>query len=173
MYLTTHAAVGILISEAVKNPTEAFFFAFASHFVLDIIPHGDEHVEEWARKKSRYALFVAVVDIGLLTALLGSLYTTNNLPRVALLSAGIIGSILPDFLSIVFPVIHQYTNWFFLIRLFHWAQRKLGLPYLWRGHNWFHHVMHRVIHKRISLTKGLIMQVAIVVVALLIAAKLY
>lgn len=172
MYLTTHAAVGVLIAEAVKNPTEAFFLAFASHFVLDVIPHGDEHVEEWARKKSRYALFVAVADLGLLIALLGSLYATNNLPRVALLSAGIIGSILPDFLSIVFPVIHQYTNWFFLVRLFHWAQRKIGLPYVWRSHNWFHHWTHRRIHKHISLKWGMVLQMCIIIVSLVLAMRI-
>lgn len=171
MYLTTHAAVGVLIAEAVKNPTEAFFLAFASHFVLDVIPHGDEHVEEWARKKSRYAMVVAFLDIGLLTAFLASLYATNNLPRMALISAGVIGSVLPDLLSIVFPVIHHYTSWFFLVRIFHWTQRKMGLPYVWRGHNWFHHWTHRRIHKHISLKWGIVLQVFIIAVSMVLAMR--
>lgn len=173
MYLTTHAAVGILISQSVHTPWEAFGLSFASHFVLDMIPHGDENVETWARQKGKRALFVAVTDVALLSLFLASLYATNNLTKIALIQAGIIGSILPDLIAIVFPVIHQYTSWFFLVRLINRLQHWLQIHQLWRAHNWMHHFTHRVIHKQISLTKGIIMQVIIVVAALIAAAKLY
>lgn len=173
MYLTTHAAVGVLISQSLHDPLTAFGFSFASHFALDMIPHGDEHVEMWARKKGKYALLVGAVDVGLLFLFLASLYATHNLSQIALLQAGILGAILPDLIAIVFPVIHQYTNWFFLVRMLDKLQHWLQLHHLWRGHNWLHHVTHRVIHKHISLTKGLVLQCGIVITALVLAARLY
>lgn len=173
MYLTTHAAVGILISQSVQSPLAAFGLSFASHFVLDIIPHGDENVETWAREKGKRAVFVAAVDVGLLSVFLASLYATHNLTKIALIQAGIIGAILPDLIAIVFPVLHQYTSWFFLVRLINRLQHWVQLHQVWRGHNWFHHFTHRVIHKHISLTKGIIIQVVIVLASLILAAKLY
>lgn len=173
MYLTTHAAVGILISQSVHTPLEAFGLSFASHFVLDMIPHGDENVETWAREKGKRAVFVAAIDVGMLSVFLASLYATHNLTKIALIQAGIIGAILPDLIAIVFPVIHHYTSWFFLVRLINKIQHWLQIHQLWRGHNWVHHLTHRVIHKHISLTKGIIMQLIIVVAALIAAAKLY
>ena len=44
MFLTTHAAAGIAISHYVHNPWAVFALSFASHFVLDFIPHGDENL---------------------------------------------------------------------------------------------------------------------------------
>lgn len=173
MYLTTHAAVGVLMSQAVGRPLEAFALSFASHFVLDIIPHGDESVETWAREKGRRALFVAMADVGLLSAFVLSLYATHNITKIALLQAGVLGAILPDLIAIVLPVIHHYTNWFFLMRMVNKLQHWLQLHHLWRGHNWVHHWTHRIIHKHISLRKGLVMQMIIVIIALVLAARLY
>ncbi len=173
MYLTTHAAVGILISQGVTSPLTAFGISFASHFVLDIIPHGDENVETWAREKGKRALLVATVDVAVLSAFVLSLYATNNLPKIAVTQAGIFGAILPDLIAIVFPVIHQYTNWFFLVRITNKLQHWLQFHRLWHGHNMLHHFTHRIIHKHISLRKGIVMQTVIVVIALVLAAKLY
>lgn len=173
MYLTTHAAVGILISQGVQSPLAAFGLSFASHFVLDVIPHGDENVETWAREKGKRALLVASIDVGLLSLFVISLYATNNLSKIAVTQAGIFGAVLPDLIAIVFPVLHQFTNWFFLVRATDKIQHWLQLHRLWRGHNMLHHFTHRIIHKHISLTKGIIMQTIIAVAALVLAAKLY
>ena len=173
MYLTTHAAVGVLISQSVSTPLAAFGLSFASHFVLDVIPHGDENVETWAREKGKRALLVATVDVGLLAAFVLSLYATNNLPKIAVTQAGIFGAVVPDLIAIVFPVIHQYTNWFFLVRATDRIQHWLQLHHLWHGHNALHHFTHRLIHKHISLRKGIAMQMIIVIMALVLAAQLY
>ena len=41
MYITVHTSVGLLIGQAVSNWPTAFILGMASHFALDIIPHGD------------------------------------------------------------------------------------------------------------------------------------
>ncbi len=171
MYLSTHAAVGVLISQTVDKPLPVFLLSFASHFLLDVIPHGDEDVERWARTKPWRGVMIALVDLGLLFVFLAALYATNNLPQIVLISAGIIGAVLPDLIAIVVPVLHQYTSWFFLIRLVDRLQHWLQLHQLWRGHNWIHHLTHRIIHKHISLRHGIALQFLILVGALVLAAK--
>lgn len=172
MYLTTHAAVGVLISQAVNRPAEAFVLAFVSHFVLDFVPHGDEDVGGWVRKSPKNALLIAGADIVLIFGLLFALYTTQNLPTMARVSAGIIGAVLPDFLSSVFPIIHYYSNWLMIVRIIHRLQSWLGLRQVWRGHDWFHRLTHRAIPTRISLRTGLIYQAVLVVVCLAIGLGL-
>ncbi len=172
MYLTTHAAVGVLISQSVKSPLWAFVLSFLSHFALDMIPHGDEDVGTWARKKPINALFIALIDVGLLTAMLGSLYAARDLPQMAIISAGVIGSVLPDFLSNIFPIIHHYTSWLFIVRLIHRLQYRLGLISIWRGHDWFHRLTHGTIRTHMRLRTGIMMQVAIVAVCLVVGLGL-
>lgn len=169
MYLTTHAAVGILISQAVDRPLWVFLLSLLSHFVLDFIPHGDEDMGAWVRKKPVNAVLLALVDLGILTLLLGGLYASQNLPQMARISAGVIGAVLPDFISSIFPVIHHYANWLFAVRLLHRLQYRLGLIPLWRGHDWFHRLTHGTIRTKISFKRGLILQVVIVLGALAIA----
>ena len=42
MFLTVHAATGILIGKYTGNIYLAFIAGFLSHLILDIIPHGDQ-----------------------------------------------------------------------------------------------------------------------------------
>ncbi|MBI4414925.1 MAG: hypothetical protein HY566_01660 [Candidatus Kerfeldbacteria bacterium] len=172
MYLTTHAAVGILISQAVNRPIEAFVLSFVSHFVLDFVPHGDENVGGWVRKSPKNAFLIAMIDILLIFGFLFALYATQNLPVMARISAGIIGAVLPDFLSSVFPVIHYYTSWLVIVRIIHRMQYKLGLIPIWRGHDWIHKLTHRVIPSRVSFRTGLIYQAVLVIACLAIGLGL-
>jgi hypothetical protein len=41
MTLTTHATLGAVIGRATGNPVLAFIFGFISHFLIDMVPHGD------------------------------------------------------------------------------------------------------------------------------------
>lgn len=166
MYLTAHAAVGVLISQSVERPLWVFVFSFLSHFILDFIPHGDEDVGIWIKKRPRNAFVVGLLDLGLLTIFLAILYATKDLPQMALISAGVIGAILPDLLTNIFPLLHQYTSWLSVVRGVYWLQRKLGLTILWRGHDWFHRFSHTASHRRITIKQGLILQGLVVSIAL-------
>lgn len=64
MTATNHAITGALIGLVVGNPIIAIPVAFASHFILDAIPHfGDvEHNSEWVNSKAfKYMLLAEPV----------------------------------------------------------------------------------------------------------------
>ncbi|MBI5466967.1 MAG: hypothetical protein HY975_02015, partial [Candidatus Kerfeldbacteria bacterium] len=149
MFLTTHAAAGIFISHYISNPYEVFGLSFASHFVLDFIPHGDEHLyhdHEWRiLKQFKRPIIINSLDlIGLTAVIFWAIYhpgdTTSRLMMV-----GIIGSILPDFLSYLFPILHERLSWLFLVRWLYRLTKPTGLRYLVRGQNWIHNVLHHKI----------------------------
>lgn len=167
MFLTTHAAAGILISRYVHDPAAVFGLSFASHFVLDFIPHGDEHLfhdEEWqVQKRYRRPILINLVDLAGLVVLI--LWSINRPGETAskLMVIGIIGGVLPDFLSFLFPVIHERFSWLFLVRWLYKLTKPTGLRYLVRGQNWIHRVLHHdLIRRDIPLWAGLSMQVAMI-----------
>lgn len=152
MFLTTHAAAGILISHYVQNPYEIFGLSFASHFVLDFIPHGDEtlyHDEEWKiLKKFKRPILINLFDlIGLVSLILFAINNPGDTTS-RLMMIGIIGGILPDFLSYLFPIIHERMSWLFLVRWLYRLTKPTGLRYLVRAQNWIHNVLHHEIIRR-------------------------
>lgn len=167
MFLTTHAAAGILVSHYISNPYEVFGLSFASHYVLDFIPHGDEtlyHDEEWkVLKKFRRPIIINLVDMIGLTAII--LYAINH-PGDAtgrLMMIGIIGSILPDFLSYLFPVIHERLSWLSLMRWLYAITKPTGLRYLVRAQNWVHNLLHHeIIRRDIPFWVGLVTQACLI-----------
>lgn len=172
MFLTTHAAAGLLISTHVQHPMAVFGLSFASHFILDFIPHGDEdlyHDEEWmAQKRYRRAIIVNAIDLtGLSLIILWAAYH----PEIAAsrnMLIGIMGGVLPDFLSFLFPVIHERLSWLFLVRWLYRLTKPTGIRYLVRTQNWIHDVLHhKIIRSDIPFRWGISMQM------ILIAACLY
>lgn len=168
MFLTTHAAAGILISQYVKDPYAVFGLSFASHFVLDFIPHGDEslyHDHEWKiLKKFKRPVLINLADaIGLVSIIFWAINHPGDVTG-RLMMIGIIGSILPDFLSYLFPVIHERMSWLFLVRWLYAITKPTGLRYLVRGQNWIHNVLHHEIFRRdIPLWSGVVIQVILVI----------
>ncbi len=167
MFLTTHAAAGIAISQYVNDPVAVFALSFGSHFVLDFIPHGDEHLyhdEEWkVQKRYKRAALINAVDLGALVGLTFWAVTQNSLPHGPTLTIGILGAILPDFLSFFFPVIHQRFSWLFLMRWLYAITKPTGIRYLVRGQNWLHRVLHHeLIRRDISLRTGIALQILVV-----------
>lgn len=168
MFLTTHAAAGIAISQYVNDPIAVFGLSFASHFVLDFIPHGDErlyHDEEWKiQKRYKRAALINAVDLGALVGLTLWAVSQNSLPNSTTIAIGILGAILPDFLSFFFPVIHQRFSWLFLMRWLYAITKPTGLRYFVRGQNRLHNLLHHeIIHRDISPRIGIAMQIFIVV----------
>lgn len=103
MLLTVHATAGALIGQQIKNPFLAFILAFASHFVLDMIPHGDQDwIDEYKgdqKTKVKKIFIIVVIDAVILFALLisRSYYLNSFTPNLSI-AAGVLGGILPDFL---------------------------------------------------------------------------
>lgn len=100
MFVTTHVAAGALIGTMLPEQHMAIFtLSFASHFLLDVIPHGDRHhvVDYWfgERKNVKEAYRHIIIDsaFGIITtaALLGFIATDR-----ASMAWGIIGSVAPD-----------------------------------------------------------------------------
>lgn len=173
MFLTTHASVGLLVSKYVDDPALIFGLAFASHFVLDFIPHGDEtlyHDHEWReQRRYRHALIINTLDVFALTGLIIWVIHHPGQVNSQRMLAGILGSILPDFLSFLFPIIHQRLSWLFLVRWLYSLTKPTGLRYLVRGQNWLHQVLHHeIIRRDIPFLAGLAMQLVIITVSLTI-----
>ncbi len=174
MFLTTHAAAGILIGHYVQDPATVFGLSFASHFVLDFIPHGDEdlyHDEDWkVNKKYRHAVIINAFDIaGVALLTLWAIYNPGeNISRLMLI--GILGGALPDFLSFLFPIIHERMSWLFLVRWLYSLSKPTGLRYIVRLQDWLHNLLHHeIIRRDIPFVAGLSMQIILVTVFLLLA----
>lgn len=120
--MTTHVAVGATIGLAVQQPVLGFALGMCSHFLLDMIPHGDSALGEkhfGGAKKSLgpyvYITLDNVIAIYLLLALV------NIAPKSALLalSLGVSGSILPD----VFVGVHEASRHRLLRGFFAWHMK--------------------------------------------------
>lgn len=101
MTLTTHATLGAVIAGIVGNPLLALIFGFLSHFVVDIIPHGDTGMSDNFRihkcKRKRAVAYVLVDGvIAIFFVLL--LANTRDIDSMRTFTWGIIGGVLPDLL---------------------------------------------------------------------------
>lgn len=99
MFITPHTTVGLWITTKVSDPFVAFIYGVISHFILDIIPHGDESIgEHKLTKKGRfiYMIKVALVDVVLASVLVYIfLIRRPDYDRKVMFSA-VAGTWLPD-----------------------------------------------------------------------------
>jgi hypothetical protein len=106
MLLTVHAATGALIGQQINNPILAFALGFVSHFILDMIPHGDQDwIDEYKsdqKAKVRKIISIVALDAIVLVILLVSryFYYENSITSSLSITSGILGSLLPDFLVV-------------------------------------------------------------------------
>lgn len=176
MFLTAHAAVGIVISQHVDKPLNIFLLGVLSHFILDFIPHGDEHLfkdEEWkVQKKYKRVVLFTLADFVLLGGVIVFLYGTADLPERNRLIAGILGSVFPDVVSHSLPFFHEKLNWLAVVRWLHTLLKKAQFGRFLTIHNKLHVFLHNLMKFRLSQNAGLAVQ-GIVTIASLIAALLY
>lgn len=101
MTMSTHVAVGAAIGLAVNQPITGFALGFISHFLLDIIPHGDTKLSETHLSKDKSSLgaytYVALDNVIAIYLLLTAINLVNK-EYIWALSMGVAGSILPDVL---------------------------------------------------------------------------
>lgn len=101
MTLTTHATLGAVIGHAVGNPLAAFVFGFISHFLIDMIPHGDTGLSDNFRvhkRKRKRAVAYVIVDAVIALFFVLLLANTRDIESVRTFSWGIVGGVLPDLL---------------------------------------------------------------------------
>ncbi len=102
MTLTTHAAIGSAIGSLVGNPVLGFFLGLGSHFLVDMIPHGDNNIADGyhLHKKKKLGVAYITVDAACAIVFLMSVVSgrPNNDTTNLAFSAAVIGSILPDLL---------------------------------------------------------------------------
>lgn len=92
MSITNHALVGTAIALAIKQPAIALPLAFASHFVLDLVPHFGYYgkgFDEAFKHKATY-IEIGLSTVGFLVLLFTFKYT------VWLTAAAAILAMLPD-----------------------------------------------------------------------------
>jgi len=151
MFLTVHATAGALIGQATGNIWLGFLAGLISHYLLDIIPHGDETIigNKTAPSKQdiRLIIKIATVDGLIMTALLATLYWQNLIPLTLPVLAGIAGSILPDFL-----------NGTYLLTKHPWLKR----------YSLFHFDFHYLLKLKVSFPIGLVIQLVTLILLLAI-----
>lgn len=106
MFLTVHSATGIIIGQTTGNIWLAFLAGFASHFLFDIIPHGDQNLggkkENSADKNKKTLLMVGITDAIVMLVLCGVLILTNQITLSPTILVAVIGAILPDFINALY-----------------------------------------------------------------------
>lgn len=104
MTTTTHTAIGVLIGTSVGNPVLGFALGVLSHYLIDIIPHGDMHMRDSNnlvnKKNERMSHVFVITDVAIGITLLNILGTVlpDDATRSTVYAVSIFGSILPDLL---------------------------------------------------------------------------
>jgi len=141
MYLTIHAAAGVLIGSYINQPIISFILGFISHFFLDMLPHYDGdiptkgHTAKSLRKKYFNKIIALIYfDISLAIIVAAALLTNNIHFLTRPIIWGIAGALLPDIL--------QAASFF-------WQKNKFLKKF-----NQFHNFIHYSPQNQISLILG-------------------
>ncbi len=140
MYYTIHAPIGILIAQKTSNLGLVFLLTIISHFLLDIVPHGDIKTEKWLKIKNykKRFLIILLADGALSLALVVFIFLKikpeNPWPYLVALFA----SALPDLL---------------------WIPVKFKKIPLLNGYRKFHSSFHHLIKIKITIWAGLLLQI--------------
>lgn len=106
MTLTTHAAIGAAIGAKLGDPTLGFSLGVASHFLVDMIPHGDVRLLAWYRasQKRKRAVGYVAADAAVACWLVFFLLHLADYKNRTAFSYAIAGSVLPDVLVGMYDV---------------------------------------------------------------------
>lgn len=150
MLLAIHATAGALIGQRVNNPILAFFLSLISHFILDIVPHGDKDwIDEYKgadKSKAKTIIAIVFLDALILFVLIMSQFFYGPSEPSLSVASGILGGILPDCLV----GLHEVSG-----KLF----KRIYL---------FHFKMHDILNVRQpTTTQGVVFQAIILIILLL------
>ena len=139
MFITPHTSVAIWISTRIGDPLWAFFFGVISHFILDIIPHGDDNIADHKKDKKEkllYLMRIAFADVFLASLLL--YFFISNGPAVDywVLFGAVLGAWLPDMAWITIEMFRLHTLYWYVVlhsklhNFFNWQYSPVyGVPF--------------------------------------------
>jgi len=135
MTITTHATIGAVIGQATGNPLLAFVFGILSHFLIDMIPHGDSRLSDNFRvfhRKQKQAVAYTLVDAFIAILFILILANVKDISSIRTFSWGIIGGVLPDFLVGIYelsktPLLKWFNTLHFTFHDF-FLKRKGDVP---------------------------------------------
>ncbi|MFC1638885.1 hypothetical protein ACFL26_01280 [Patescibacteria group bacterium] len=159
MLLAVHATVGALIGNAAGGPAAAFSLSFLSHFFLDMVPHGDDHlyIDYKSGRSVRKAMLYTGLDVVTTTLVVVMLFLFADFNAKVNAIAGIIGGVLPDALVGLGEALKpKGASWF--------GRRLNGFC---NFHMWNHHLLIAKIRDGnwdIPLRYGFVMQALVLVV---------
>jgi uncharacterized membrane protein len=141
MLISVHATIGAVIGEKIHSSLFAFALAFLSHFILDVIPHGDKALIKAYRNdfKNRAMLYLIIFDVISTIVLLSLMFYFHKLTYSPSVLWGIIGGILPDIMVAINEITHKQ---------FHRTHK---------AHDW----VHEKLHWNLPLNLSLIYQIII------------
>ncbi len=112
MLETPHVFIGAAIATAIPNPFIAIPLAFASHFVLEMVPHWNPHLNSETVKfggPTRRSTFITGVDSAI-ALLAGSFIAYKALPNLSHVMTILIccfASVLPDVMEGPYFFLHM------------------------------------------------------------------
>src|SRR3989338_1325862 len=109
MFLIVHASVGAVIGDSLESPAVSFLAGFLTHFLVDIIPHGDERSgRELLRPGRRHWLVILAIIDGLAAiSLVAVLWLGGFFVNALGATSGALGAIMPDVLAGFFELSHR------------------------------------------------------------------
>ncbi len=135
MTLTTHATLGAVLAKAAGNPLMAFVFGFISHFLVDMIPHGDSGISDNFRvhkRRRKQAVAYVAVDAVIAVIFVLILANTRDISSMRTFTWGIIGGVLPDLIVGVYELTKApFLKWFNTMHFFfhdYFLKRKGEVP---------------------------------------------
>lgn len=100
MFLTIHAATGVIIGQTINSYSLAFIFGFIFHFLLDMVPHGDQFLIKRERKERiKLVASIASIDAVIMGLFLVLIFNQDLGLHYLPVAFGVAGSILPDFFN--------------------------------------------------------------------------
>jgi len=138
MYLTNHVSTVLLVSQLPINPVAALGLGLASHYLLDMVPHGDNlrrfkppKLKESIADNPDYGALQleGAIDIWAVVGVLAVVGSFAMIKQPFTFLFVIIGSVVPDFIMGVNSI--WKTKWIHYHQLFHyWAHTLLpDVPY--------------------------------------------
>jgi len=101
---TPHVVVGAAIATRVVNPALAIPLAFASHFILEKVPHWNPHLNSETEKfgaPTRKSTYIVIADVAA-SLVLGGFIAARALPdwgQTATILAACFAAVVPDVLE--------------------------------------------------------------------------
>lgn len=150
-----HGAIGAAVGQYFSSPILSFIFGFSSHFLIDIIPHGDSHHRSKWNILGKVGIFWWVIgfDIILCSLFVAITFGLNVYANPVSAVFGFTGALIPDL------IIGASDLWKFI------GFKNLILRRFYKFHFFFHDILLKY-NFDFSLGTGLILQILILAIVL-------